>query len=126
MSVIALKPALVWVVRVGSEEAVLLLACKCPFHPWLSLLFEDIIVKNPGHRDESVNPVWSPLPLVTVAAEPSVARPHDLRIKTVHLRSHTVALPQKGLAKPAFGLYGAETELAVCERLNLVGLGMSA
>ena len=113
MGIVPLQARLRATVGVRTEIAVLLLGSEDGLDPNLRLVLQILVIKKIGQRKKPVNPVRSPLPGITVAAEPCVSGSDDIRIKFVQMACHSILLQHELLMKPTLRLDGSEREFQI-------------
>ena len=111
--IVPLEAEFARIVRRRAEIAVLALTSQNPLDPRPDLRLELRVVEQPGQRQQSVDPVRAALPLVAVAAQPAVARPHHLGVELVHAARGARTLPFEHLPEPPLRPDGAQRQFDI-------------
>ena len=107
-AVVALQSRFGGIIGRRAKIAVGLLAVKCPFYPGLGLFYQFPVIQDVGQRQQAIDPVRSPFPLVAIAPEPSISGPHHFGIQCVELSGRSLLLPDQHLPQPPFRMDRAQ------------------
>ena len=86
--------------QTGTDVPVFALVFQGPLHPGHGLGDQLFIPQKPGQGIQSVDPVWTALPGVPIAAQPGIARPGHLGIPRVQVAGHAGGHAGKLILQP--------------------------
>lgn len=112
----------------GAQPPISSLVLQSIVQEVLGLAFETVVVEDPGHRDDVVEPVCRRLAKVAVlslAAEPR--RVSDEAVKVVQMAAKAIRRQQDLIFQPSMRLDAAQWEILIfegCEGCHTAGGGM--